>query len=285
MIRDEQGRVLLVDPAYSKTWDLPGGSVDAEESPHAACWREVSEEIGIERPRGRILAVDWVASRPERPEGVIMIYDGGVLTAEDITLIAVADEELAGFSFVPPDEIPALVTPVLARRIAACLEALETGTVAVLDNGGPAYLRAGAPLWMREPLPHGTQDSLVIGDQGSAVPFDHAGDLGQEFIRHGRERGIQHGPRQFAQSGAHHVRVSGPIAGGLKFPEQSIGLLDRGHLRHEGVRHRALRLNRVRRFERVDQRTDLARRHGIVEAGERNLLVSGVVPAEVDGGV
>jgi ADP-ribose pyrophosphatase YjhB (NUDIX family) len=44
--RDEQGRVLLVNPSYKETWDLPGGAVKAEESPHAACRREVAEELG-----------------------------------------------------------------------------------------------------------------------------------------------------------------------------------------------------------------------------------------------
>lgn len=39
--RDVEGRVLLVNPAYKEAWDLPGGAVEAEESPHAACRREV----------------------------------------------------------------------------------------------------------------------------------------------------------------------------------------------------------------------------------------------------
>jgi hypothetical protein len=38
-LRDAAGRVLLVDPVYKKPWDLPGGAVEAEESPHAACRR------------------------------------------------------------------------------------------------------------------------------------------------------------------------------------------------------------------------------------------------------
>jgi ADP-ribose pyrophosphatase YjhB (NUDIX family) len=77
--RDHQGRVLLVNPVYKETWDLPGGAVEAEESPHAACRRAVIEELGLDRPPGRVLAVDWVPSRPERPEGLIIVYDGGVL--------------------------------------------------------------------------------------------------------------------------------------------------------------------------------------------------------------
>src|SRR5580692_9063847 len=53
--RDEEGRVLLVNPVYKEPWDLPGGAVEAEESPHAACRREVAEELGLDRPPGRVL--------------------------------------------------------------------------------------------------------------------------------------------------------------------------------------------------------------------------------------
>lgn len=41
------------------------------------------------------------------------------------------------FEFVAADEVAGRVTPVLARRIAACLQACEAGTVATLENGGP----------------------------------------------------------------------------------------------------------------------------------------------------
>jgi hypothetical protein len=60
-----------------------------------------------------------------------VVYDGGVLSAEGGAVLAVADEELAGFAFVPEDEV-------LARRIAACLAAVDAGTVAALKNGSPA---------------------------------------------------------------------------------------------------------------------------------------------------
>lgn len=136
--RDGKGRVLLVDPVYKQTWDLPGGAVGAEESPYAACRREVAEELGLDRPPGRVLAVDWVPSRPERPEGLIVVYDGGVLSDAEIREIVVADDELAGIAFVARDEVPALVTPLLVRRVASCLDAVAAGTVASLENGSPA---------------------------------------------------------------------------------------------------------------------------------------------------
>src|ERR1700742_3068471 len=82
--RDTAGRVLLVDPVYKEPWDLPGGAVEAEESPHAACRREVLEELGLDRPPGRVLAVDWVPSRPEWPEDTARPFrdaPGGRLTS------------------------------------------------------------------------------------------------------------------------------------------------------------------------------------------------------------
>lgn len=136
--RDDEGRVLLVNPVYKETWDLPGGAVEAEESPHAACRREVAEELGLDRPPGPVLAVDWVPSRPERPEGLIVVYDGGVLSPGEVKEIVLADGELAEFAFVPRDEVAGLVTPLLARRVASCLDAVAAGAVAALENGSPA---------------------------------------------------------------------------------------------------------------------------------------------------
>ena len=137
LCRDFAGRVLLVDPVYRETWDTPGGVVEAEESPHAACRREVAEEIRLDRPVGRVLAVDWVLSQPDYPEGLVVIYDGGEFSDTDIAAITVPAGELRGFEFVPPDEVDARVTPIVGRRIRACLDALATGTVAALDNGRP----------------------------------------------------------------------------------------------------------------------------------------------------
>jgi 8-oxo-dGTP diphosphatase len=141
--RDDEGRVLVVDPAYKPAWDLPGGAAEADESPHAACRREVAEELGLDRPPGRVLAVDWVPARtigPDQtllPDGVIIVYDGGVLSSAEVKQIVPADGELAGFEFVTADEAAGRVTPLVARRIAACLQACATGTVAVLENGSP----------------------------------------------------------------------------------------------------------------------------------------------------
>ncbi len=58
LFRDAQGRVLLVEPSYKPNWEIPGGAVEADESPWATATRELIEELGWDRPLGRLLVVD-----------------------------------------------------------------------------------------------------------------------------------------------------------------------------------------------------------------------------------
>ena len=79
--------------------------------------------------------MDWVPSRARRPEGLVVVYDGGMLGTADINAIRLPEDELAGFAFVAADEVAARTTPLVGRRIAACLEAKAAGTVVSLEDG------------------------------------------------------------------------------------------------------------------------------------------------------
>ena len=81
LLSDDAGRVLLVEPTYKDDWEIPGGGVEADESPYTAAVRELKEELGLPVRPGRLLVTDWVPPRPERTEGLMLVFDGGVLAA------------------------------------------------------------------------------------------------------------------------------------------------------------------------------------------------------------
>jgi 8-oxo-dGTP pyrophosphatase MutT (NUDIX family) len=48
LIRDSQGRILIVAHRKSRHWNLPGGKLEQGETPDVAARREVFEETGVE---------------------------------------------------------------------------------------------------------------------------------------------------------------------------------------------------------------------------------------------
>jgi len=133
---DDEDRVLLVRPTYRPGWDLPGGVVEQDEAPRSAARRELAEELGLDRALNGLLAVDWVPATAERTEGLIVVFDGGRLTATEAAGIRLPAEELAGWTFAAVDQLPALMMPLLARRVAACLTArAEGGRTIYLEDG------------------------------------------------------------------------------------------------------------------------------------------------------
>ena len=48
LVRDAEGRILLLKPTYKKGWTIPGGVMEADgETPWQACQRELREETGL----------------------------------------------------------------------------------------------------------------------------------------------------------------------------------------------------------------------------------------------
>jgi 8-oxo-dGTP pyrophosphatase MutT (NUDIX family) len=135
LFRDGAGRVLLLEPSYKPNWEIPGGAVDAGESPWAAATRELAEELGWERPLGRLLVVDHVRPQDSRPEGVVFVFDGGVLDETDLTGVVFPDGEILSARFHTVTEARGKVKPLLADRLVAALEAVEQGTTALCEQG------------------------------------------------------------------------------------------------------------------------------------------------------
>ena len=137
LFRDAAGRVLLVEPNYREGWALPGGTIESDEgeTPRQGARRETAEEIGLDREIGRLLAVDW-AHGTGRPPVVAYLYDGGVLTEDDLAAIRLQEEELLSWRLVPREELAEYLAGSLGRRVLAALDVLSDGSGTVeLENG------------------------------------------------------------------------------------------------------------------------------------------------------
>ncbi|WP_233412294.1 NUDIX domain-containing protein [Nucisporomicrobium flavum] len=137
VLSDASGRVLLVEPTYKPYWEIPGGAVEADESPYAAAAREVEEELGLTLRPGRLLVTDWVPPRPDRTEGLMLLFDGGTLTPDQAGRIRLPAEELRSWAWCTEAEADDRLSGLLARRMRAAVRARAEHTTSYLENGFP----------------------------------------------------------------------------------------------------------------------------------------------------
>lgn len=131
---DSTGRVMLVRPTYKTGWDIPGGYVERDESPLAACAREVREELGITPPIGRLLVIDW-APHPNEGDKVLYVFAGDELTPADLAAVRLDHSELAEYAFHTAEEATGILVPRLARRVVAAVRAHRDGLTLYLEHG------------------------------------------------------------------------------------------------------------------------------------------------------
>jgi 8-oxo-dGTP pyrophosphatase MutT (NUDIX family) len=143
LVRDGAGRVLMVAPTYKPEWEIPGGIVEADESPRQACVREVREELGLQLAPGRLLVWEWQGPEGARTESLMFVFDGGVLP--DLDAVSLQAEELASARFVDPAQLDTVTVPRLVRRVRAALRALESGQTVELEHGTDTP--AAAAVW------------------------------------------------------------------------------------------------------------------------------------------
>jgi 8-oxo-dGTP diphosphatase len=135
LIVDPAGRLLILKPTYKKGWTVPGGQIDADgESPWEACRRETLEECAIAVQRGRLVCVDFLHPRPQRPGGVRFLFDCGSVDDTAISSIILQKEEIAEHRFVELSEALELLSGPLRRRVS---QAVAADGFVYLEDGRP----------------------------------------------------------------------------------------------------------------------------------------------------
>lgn len=135
IVRDEDDRLLLVNPNYKPDWDLPGGMAEANEPPIDAAARELREELGLSIKIGALLCVDWIPPHGPWDDTIVFVFDGGTLAEHEIQNLTITDDELAGFRFYTRDEAAELLRPYVWQRAANALDALNSGHTRYFHRG------------------------------------------------------------------------------------------------------------------------------------------------------
>ncbi|MFH1896270.1 MAG: NUDIX domain-containing protein [bacterium] len=108
IITDNEGRVLLCHRRDYDLWNLPGGAVEAGESPWDALVREIKEETGLE---AEPVHLTGVYSKPDKNE--IVLSFACQVTGGEITLTDEADK----IKYFEVGQIPKNTSPKQVERI------------------------------------------------------------------------------------------------------------------------------------------------------------------------
>lgn len=104
IVKSADSKILLVKPSYKPTWQLPGGGVDAGESPATAAVREVNEEIGMKCREIDLQLIDTIF-RSEQ-DVLILLYELKNDWEENVELKG-QEDELEAFEWVATDDVVA----------------------------------------------------------------------------------------------------------------------------------------------------------------------------------
>lgn len=120
LLLDPQNRVLIVKPAYREGWLMPGGIVEAGETPAKAALRELYEETGIQARLSRLVCVDSVPARGGFNESIHYLF--GAHAEPSSIASAVADGiETIDLKFLDPGQAADLLPLHIGCRLRSAL--------------------------------------------------------------------------------------------------------------------------------------------------------------------
>ena len=133
LLRDVRGAVLLVKPTYKDGWEIPGGLVEAGESPREAARRECQEELGIDLDLGAPVCIHYAEGLRTPGDGVMFVFDAAT-TSVDAADLALPPDELEAARFVAFDELSSCLPPLMVARMQAAIEGANSGTTVYLER-------------------------------------------------------------------------------------------------------------------------------------------------------
>lgn len=104
ILENEAGAVLAVKAKYKNYWTIPGGIVDAGETPQEAAIRETLEEVGIEIAP-EILEFVAVVSRRSNDAMTYQFIFKAPLVAPVVDHIALQASELEAYAFMTKEQV------------------------------------------------------------------------------------------------------------------------------------------------------------------------------------
>lgn len=183
LIRDERGRLLVVDPVYKPGWDLPGGMVD-DEGLVDGLVRELREELRPARLRvGRLLAVDNVPAAVYGRAMTACVYAVHLPHPVRVADLHLQRDELRAAEFLPEAEALERLPERLRRRTVAALAAERGAHTAHLLDGYPAPL-GDRDRWALLPGPVVAAAVLVVDRAGRVLVMEGGDRRGGQTSRH-----------------------------------------------------------------------------------------------------
>ncbi len=111
LVLNEQGQVLLVRHTYAPGWHLPGGGVNAKETPKQAALREAYEEAGI-KTQGEPALMGVYYHTVRGADDYVVLYVIHSFVQDDVH-----SPEIAEYCWADAHRLPAGTTASTERRL------------------------------------------------------------------------------------------------------------------------------------------------------------------------